>query len=110
MNQLSPVSPVSPLLAQGRALRRDGDISAEEVPDKPDTPRATPVQATPAIEEVLSGEQRRPGKGPDPFSRVPRIEPGPRLMPGPRVLEAMIQSMGGAGHQYGPGQLVNDRV
>ena len=103
VNALQPVLIAAPYQEHGGRQREvpahELDIDSFELDASVE--RVAPVSEPEAIET----RQEQPRQPQAPFLPGRLLEPSPRTMPGPQILTALIERMGGAGVNSGPGQL-----
>ena len=105
LNALQPVLIAAPYQHHGGRQRElvSEEFDAETVSVANEkAERVAPVSEP----EVVESRQQRAGQSQQPFLPGRMLEPSPRTMPGPQILSALIEQMGGAGVNPGPGQLI----
>ena len=105
INALQPVLIAAPYQEAGSRQR---ELVSEEF-ETESTRASEKVQRVERVHDaelVESRKQQGQQKQATPFLPGRILDPSPRTMPGPQILTALIERMGGAGVNSGPGQLI----
>ncbi len=110
-NSTLPVNALQPVLIAA-PYQHHGGRQREPVSEEFDAETVSVVaekveKVVPLSEpEIVESRQQRASQPQVPYLPGRILEPSSRSMPGPQILSALIERMGGAGVNSGPGQLI----